>query len=137
MWLFLSCSVIPLFFSHIWWYHLSIVQYQHHMWLYCCHIRWFLYIISHFIVLSSHYTILTSHITIFLSLFFFFLTFDGHIPMSYRVPRSYLTALLSYVSFIFFPLWWYHLQIGKYSVPSLWLSSSLSLSLSLSLSVFL
>ena len=63
-----------------------------------------------------------------MSLFFFpshlMVTFPCH-----RVPRSYLTALLSYGSFNFFPLWWYHLQIGKYSVPSLWLSSS-SLSLS-------
>ena len=31
--------VVPLFFSHIWWYYPYIVQYQHHMWLYFCYIR--------------------------------------------------------------------------------------------------
>ena len=36
----LLCHIrwFPYVFSHIWWHHLHIVQYQHHKWLYFCHI---------------------------------------------------------------------------------------------------
>ena len=71
-----------LIFSHIWWYHPHIAQYQHYMWLYFCHILWFPYFFSHLMVPSTCCAIPTPHVTILLShlivpLFFF--TFYGTI----------------------------------------------------------
>ena len=43
MTVFLSYSVVPLLFSHIWQFHHYIRQYQHHIWLYFCYIWWYRY----------------------------------------------------------------------------------------------
>ena len=43
MTVFLSYSVVPLLFSHIWQFHHYIRQYPHHIWLYFCYIWWYRY----------------------------------------------------------------------------------------------
>ena len=43
MTVFLSYSVVPLLFSHIWQFHHYINQYQHHIWLYFFYIWWYRY----------------------------------------------------------------------------------------------
>ena len=82
-----------LIFSHIRWYHPQIVQYQHHMWLYFCYIRWFPfffltfdntililystniscdcipYFFSHLMIRSSHCAVLTSHVIVLFVIF--------------------------------------------------------------------
>ena len=87
---FLSHSVVPLFFSHIWWYYPYIAQYQHHMWLYFCHIRWFPYFF-----LTFYGTILTLH-SINITCDYTFVKFDG----------SFF--------FFFFHILWYHSHIAQY-----------------------
>ena len=74
-----------LIFSHIWWYHPHIMQYQHHMSLYFCHIWWFPY---------------------------FFLTSDSIIL---TLCSTNIICNCTFVtlgdSFIFFHIWWYHPHI--------------------------
>ena len=77
-----------LIFSHIWWYHPHIAQYQHYMWLYFCHILWLSY---------------------------FFLTFDGTIHM---LRNTNTTRDCTFVTFdsslIFFHILWYYPHIAQY-----------------------
>ena len=77
---FLSHSIVPLFFSHIWWFHYYIKQYQHQIWQYFCYIQLYLY--------------------------FFFLTFDGTI---FKLCSIKITCDCTFVTFggsIFFPCKW-------------------------------
>ena len=62
-------------FSHIWWYHSHIMQYQHHMWLYFCYIRWF---------------------------YFFFLTFDGTILTLCSINITCDCTFVTFGGFIIF-----------------------------------
>ena len=75
---FLTFGCTLIFFSHIWWCRPHIVQYQHHMWLYFCHIWHPLYFFITFD--GSIVTLGGANITLyrtFLTLHGTFVTFDG------------------------------------------------------------
>ena len=103
-----------IFFSHIWWYHPHVAQYQHHMWLYFCHIRWLLYFFSHF--MGTILTLRSTNITydcIFVTFGGSFIFSFSHLmaPSSYCVvPTSHVTILLSHlvVPLFFSHILWYH-----------------------------
>ena len=81
----LSHLVVPLFFSHIWWNHPHIVQYQHHIWLY---------------------------FGTFGGSFIFFPTFDGTILILCSTNITCDSTFVTFGgSFFFSRIWWYHLHI--------------------------
>ena len=128
MTVFVTFSDSFIFFSYLMVSSIYCAVPTSHMTVLLSHSMISLYCLTFYSTIFTLYSINITYKNIFVTFFFF----SSHLMVTFpchRVPRSYLTALLSYGSFNFFPLLWYHLQIGKYSVPSLWLSSS-SLSLS-------
>ena len=113
-----------LIFSHIRWYHPHIVQYQHHMWLYFCHIRWFpfFFFSSHLIIPFSHCAVPTSHVTvsfIFSHIWWYhphIVQYQCHMWLYFCHIRwfpyffSYLIVLLSHYAFNLLILVHYHPQ---------------------------
>ena len=115
-------------FSHIWWYHPHIMQYQHHIWLYFCHIRWFPYFFSHLMVPSSHCAVLTSHVTVLLSNWwfsFFFLTFDGSIVTLSSTNTTYDRTFLTFAGTLIFS-WHLTISLSHWAVPTSYVTVLLS-----------
>ena len=124
-WYFPHCTFITfggffIFFSHIWWYHPHVAQYQHHMWLYFCHIRWLLYFFSHF--MGTILTLRSTNITydcIFVTFGGSFIFSFSHLmaPSSYCVvPTSHVTILchIWWFPYFFSHILWYHPHIMQY-----------------------
>ena len=120
----LSHSAIPLFFffSHFMVPSLYCAMwgwYQHHIWIYFCHIRWFPYFFLYLVVPSLHCIVQTSHVTILLSHFVVLLFFFLHLMVSfthYAIPTPHVTVLLlhSVISLFFSHIWWYYPLIVQY-----------------------
>ena len=105
---FLSHSMVSFFFfPHILWYQPYITQYQHHMLLYFCHIRWFSYFFFltfygiSLILRSTNMTCDCIFVTFGDSLFF--LIFDDIILTLHNTNIIYdYTFVTFYSSLIFF-----------------------------------
>ena len=100
-------SSFILFFSHIWWCYPHIVQYQHYIRLYFCHIRWFPYFFSHIWWFHCHVKQYQHHIWSYIShirwYLNFFLTFDSSIIILYNTNIIYDCTFITFGdSLIFF-----------------------------------
>ena len=104
--IFLSHSIVPFFFPHIWWFHLHMKQFQHHIWQFLCHIRWFSYFFPHIwqfhppiVQFQHHMWQFFSHIRWFP---YFFLTFDGSILILCNSNITYDSTFVIFDGSFFF-----------------------------------